>query len=102
MVCYHWIVYYQIKTSTLISTGNQYQDTLLLYVILPNVFYIDKNRKMVDGERAVHTVQEEHVRKSGEGNSMPEMGQLTRLLIDANRCCIHEISITVQRTLLIS
>ena len=38
---------------------------------------------MVDGARAVHTVQEKHVRKSGEGNSMPEMGHLSRLLIDA-------------------
>jgi len=40
---------------------------------------------MVDCARAVHTVQEKHVRKSGEGNRMPKMGQLTRLLMDANR-----------------
>ena len=40
---------------------------------------------MVDCARAVHTVQEKHVRKSDEGNRMPQMGQHTRLLIDANR-----------------
>jgi len=39
----------------------------------------------VDGAWAVHTVQGKHVRKSGEDNSLPEMGELTRLLIDANR-----------------
>ena len=56
-----------------------------MYVTVPNVFYTDKYRKMVDGARAVHTAQGKHVRKSGEGNSLPEMGELTRLLIDANR-----------------
>jgi len=38
---------------------------------------------MVDAARSVHTAQTVHVHTSGEGNTMPEMGHLTRLLIEA-------------------
>jgi len=40
---------------------------------------------MVDAARCVHTAQTVHVHTSGEGNTMPEMGRLTRLLIEAQR-----------------
>jgi len=40
---------------------------------------------MVDAARSVHTAQNVHVNTSGEGNTMAEMGQLTRLLIEAHR-----------------
>jgi len=39
----------------------------------------------VDAARNVHTAESKHVQKSGEGNSLPEINAVTRLLIEQNR-----------------
>jgi len=39
----------------------------------------------VEAARSVHRAQTAHVHTSGEGNTMSEMGQLSRLLIEAHR-----------------
>ena len=65
----------------LLSLNSEFQYKIIIILCI----FLDKHRKMVEAARNAHTVENNHVQKSGKGNSLPEMNAITRLMIEQNR-----------------
>ena len=84
-ICEHKPFIFLIEEQEAIEHWHVQDAQRSVVVILLNVVFVQKYRKMVDAARSVHTAQTAHVHTSGEGNTMSDMGQLRRLLIEAHR-----------------
>ena len=70
------------------SVNSEFQYKIIIILCI----FSDKHRKMVDAARNAHTVENKHVQKSDEGNSLPEMNAVTRLMIELIGIRLHSVA----------